>query len=40
VDQKNNISIHLDKTFILDEAGKAIDYLRDVHPRGKIVLAA
>jgi hypothetical protein len=23
----------------LDEAGKALDYLRDIHPRGKIVLA-
>jgi NADPH:quinone reductase-like Zn-dependent oxidoreductase len=39
VDQKNNISIHVDKTFSLDEAGKALDYLKDVHPRGKIVLA-
>jgi NADPH:quinone reductase-like Zn-dependent oxidoreductase len=39
VDQKNNISIHVDKTFPLDEAGKALDYLKDVHPRGKIVLA-
>ena len=39
VDQKNNISIHVDKTFLLDEVGKALDYLKDVHPRGKIVLA-
>ena len=37
VDQ-NKIKIHLDKTFRLDEAGTALDYLRDIHPRGKIVL--
>ena len=41
VDQKNNIDIHIhiDKTFLLDEARKALDYQKDVHPRGKIVLA-
>ena len=39
LDQKNNISIHVDKTFPLDEARKALDYQKDVHPRGKIVLA-
>jgi alcohol dehydrogenase len=38
VDQ-NKINIHIDKTFSLDEVGKALDYLRDIHPRGKIVLA-
>jgi alcohol dehydrogenase len=38
VDQ-NKVNIHVDKTFHLDEAGKALDYLRDIHPRGKIVLA-
>lgn len=38
VDQ-NKINIHIEKTFSLDEAGKALDYLRDTHPRGKIVLA-
>jgi alcohol dehydrogenase len=38
VDQ-NKVNIHIDKTFSLDEAGKALDYLRDIHPRGKIVLA-
>jgi len=37
VDQ-NNIRINVEKTFPLDEAGKALDYQRDVHPRGKIVL--
>jgi NADPH:quinone reductase-like Zn-dependent oxidoreductase len=36
--QDNNIEIHIDKTFLLDEVKKALDYLKDVHPRGKIVL--
>jgi len=36
--QDNNIEIHIDKTFPLDEARKALDYQKDVHPRGKIVL--
>jgi alcohol dehydrogenase len=38
VDQ-NNIRVNVDKTFPLEEAGKALDYQRDVHPRGKVVLA-
>jgi alcohol dehydrogenase len=38
VDQ-NKVNIHIEKTFSLDEAAKALDYLRDMHPRGKIVLA-
>ena len=37
VDQ-NNIRVTIDRTFPLDEAGKALDYQRDVHPRGKVVL--
>ncbi|MFZ0327245.1 MAG: NADP-dependent oxidoreductase [Nitrososphaeraceae archaeon] len=37
VDQ-NNIMVNVDRTFLLDEAGKALDYQRDVHPRGKVVL--
>ena len=37
VDQ-NNIKVNVDKTFSLDEAAKALDYQRDVHPRGKVVL--
>jgi alcohol dehydrogenase len=37
VDQ-NNIRVNIDKTFLLDEASKALDYQRDAHPRGKIVL--
>ena len=37
VDQ-NNIKVNVDKTFALDEAAKALDYQKDVHPRGKVVL--
>jgi alcohol dehydrogenase len=37
VDQ-NNIRVNVDRTFPLEEAGKALDYQRDVHPRGKVVL--
>ena len=37
VDQ-NNIKVNIDKTFSLDEAAKALDYQKDVHPRGKVVL--
>jgi alcohol dehydrogenase len=38
VDQ-NNIRVNVEKTFPLAEAGKALDYQRDVHPRGKVILA-
>ena len=38
VDQ-NNIRVNVERTFPLDEARAALDYQRDVHPRGKIVLA-
>jgi alcohol dehydrogenase len=37
VDQ-NNIRVNIDRTFSLNEAGKALDYQKDVHPRGKVVL--
>ena len=37
VDQ-SNIRVNVDKTFPLDEAAEALDYQRDVHPRGKVVL--
>jgi alcohol dehydrogenase len=37
VDQ-NNIRVNIDRMFPLDEAGKALDYQREVHPRGKVVL--
>jgi len=39
VDQ-NNIRVNVEKTFSLDEAGKALDYQKDVHPRGKVVILA
>jgi alcohol dehydrogenase len=38
VDQ-NNIQVNVERTFPLAEARTALDYQRDVHPRGKIVLA-
>jgi alcohol dehydrogenase len=38
VDQ-NNIRVNVERTFLLDEAGKALDYQKDVHPRGKVILA-
>jgi NADPH:quinone reductase-like Zn-dependent oxidoreductase len=37
VDQ-SNVKVNVDRTFLLDEAGKALDYQKDVHPRGKVVL--
>jgi alcohol dehydrogenase len=37
VDQ-NNIKVNVDKIFSLDEASKALDYQKDVHPRGKVIL--
>ena len=37
VDQ-NNLRVNVDRTFSLDETGKAQDYQKDVHPRGKVVL--
>src|ERR687886_1233232 len=37
IDQ-NNIKVNVDKTFSLNEAAKALDYQKDVHPRGKVVL--
>lgn len=38
VDQ-NNIHVHVDRTFPLEEADKALDYQKNEHPRGKVVLA-
>jgi alcohol dehydrogenase len=38
VDQ-NNIRVNVEKTFLLEEVGKALEYQRNVHPRGKVVLA-
>ena len=38
VDQ-NNISINVEKEFSLDQAADALDYQKNVHPKGKVVLA-
>jgi NADPH:quinone reductase-like Zn-dependent oxidoreductase len=35
---ENNIKVNIDKAFSLDEAAKTLDYQKDVHPRGKVVL--
>jgi alcohol dehydrogenase len=35
---QNNIKVNIDKTFSLEEAARALDYQKDVHPRGKVVL--
>jgi NADPH:quinone reductase-like Zn-dependent oxidoreductase len=37
VDQ-NTIKINVDRTFSLDEAAKALDYQKNIHPRGKVVI--
>lgn len=37
VDQ-NNIRVNVERTFPLDDVRTALDYQRDAHPRGKIVL--
>jgi NADPH:quinone reductase-like Zn-dependent oxidoreductase len=37
VDQ-SNIRINVDRTFSLDETKYALDYQKDVHPRGKVVI--
>ena len=37
VDQ-NNMKVNIDKTFSIDEAADALDYQRDIHPRGKVVI--
>jgi len=39
IDENDNIRINVEKKFSLDEAGKALDYQKGVHPRGKVVLA-
>ena len=36
--EQNNIKVNVEKMFPLDEAGNALDYLKDIHPRGKVVL--
>jgi alcohol dehydrogenase len=36
---QNNIRVNVEKKFSLEKAGDALDYQKDVHPRGKVVLA-
>jgi len=38
VDENKDIRVNIDKTFSLDDAGEALDYQKDVHPRGKVIL--
>lgn len=38
VDQ-NSVRVNVDKMFPLDDAAKALEYQKDGHPRGKVVLA-
>ena len=38
LDENKDIRVNIDKTFSLDEVGEALDYQKDVHPRGKVVL--
>ena len=38
VDQ-NNIRVNVEKEFSFDETGDALDYQKNVHPKGKVVLA-
>lgn len=38
VDQ-NKIRVNVDRTFPLEETAKALEYPKNVHPRGKVVLA-
>ena len=38
IDENNNVRINVEKKFSLDQAGDALDYQKDVHPRGKVVL--
>jgi alcohol dehydrogenase len=35
---RNKIRVNVDRTFPLDEAGRALEYQKDVHPRGKVVI--
>ena len=35
---KYNITVYVDRTFSIDDAAKALDYVKEVHPRGKAVL--
>lgn len=34
----NKIQIHIDKVFPLEESAEALDYVKESHPRGKVIL--
>src|SRR5690606_28819616 len=36
---ENNVRVNIEKTFPLDKVAEALDYQKDVHPRGKVVVA-
>jgi NADPH:quinone reductase-like Zn-dependent oxidoreductase len=36
--EKRVIKVHIDKTFPLEQAGEALEYMQTGHPRGKVVL--
>jgi NADPH:quinone reductase-like Zn-dependent oxidoreductase len=36
---QNNTRVNVDRTFLLAEAADALDYQKDIHPRGKVILA-
>jgi len=36
---KNSIKVSVDRTLSIDDAAKALDYVKDVHPRGKVALS-
>jgi alcohol dehydrogenase len=38
MDENDNIRINVERTFSLEQAGGALDYQKDEHPRGKVVL--
>jgi NADPH:quinone reductase-like Zn-dependent oxidoreductase len=35
---ENNIRINIDRTFPVDDTADALDYQKDVHPIGKVVM--
>lgn len=35
----NHIRVNVDKTFELKETAKALEYQKDAHPRGKVVIS-
>ena len=35
---KNSIRVNIDRAFPIDDAAKALDYVKDAHPWGKVEL--